>query len=85
MSSTAAQLFEQALDLSDEERAELIVRLLDTVSDAGSGVHDQDDSRGTIEASWMEEARRRLGDIESGRVSPVPWSEARERMFARKP
>jgi hypothetical protein len=33
----------------------------------------------------MEEARRRLRDIEAGRVSTMPWSEARERIVAREP
>lgn len=80
MSPTAAQLFEQALALSDDERTELIVRLLDLVP----GLHDRD-TGAVIEAAWMEEARQRLSDIEAGRVSTAPWSEARERIFAREP
>jgi putative addiction module component (TIGR02574 family) len=86
MSPTAALLFEQALDLSDDERAELIVRLLDTMGPVEPGLRDRDDSGGaSIEAAWMQEARRRLSDIEAGRVSAVPWSEARERIVAREP
>lgn len=36
-----------------------------------------------LEAAWIEEARRRLHDIKAGRVEPAPWSEARDRIFAR--
>ena len=88
MSPAAAQLFEQVLALSDDERTELLVRLLDLMSDIELGLEPGLRDRETgavIEAAWMEEARQRLSDIEAGRVSTVPWSEARERIFAREP
>lgn len=78
MSPNAAQLLERALELSNDERAELIVRLLDTMSE------DSDPSAdgAATEAAWIEEARRRLHEIKTGRIEPAPWSEARERIFA---
>jgi putative addiction module component (TIGR02574 family) len=81
MSPNAAQLLERALELSDDERAELIVRLLDTMSEGSEPNADG----AAIEAAWIEEARRRLHEIKSGRVEPSPWSEARERIFAHEP
>jgi hypothetical protein len=29
------------------------------------------------EAAWEKEIRRRLDDLDAGRVQPVPWPEAR--------
>jgi putative addiction module component (TIGR02574 family) len=81
MSPDAAHLLERALELSDDERAELIVRLLDTISEESEASADG----AAIEAAWIEEARRRLHEIKAGRVEPSPWSEARERIFAHEP
>lgn len=87
MSPNAAQLLERALALSDDERTELIVRLLDMMSDAPDSARSNETSRDSavIEAAWIEEARRRLREIKAGRVEPAPWSEARERIFAHEP
>lgn len=81
MSPNAAQLLERALELSDDERAELIVRLLDTLAEDSEPSTDG----AAIEAAWIEEARQRLQEIKAGRVEPAPWSEARERIFAHEP
>ncbi|XXX80087.1 addiction module protein [Sorangium sp. So ce134] len=42
-----------------------------------------DESPEEVERAWVEEARRRLDDIRAGRSQPVPWEEARRRIFAR--
>jgi putative addiction module component (TIGR02574 family) len=78
MSPNAAHVLERALELSADERAELIVRLLDTIAEHSGPSTDG----AAIEAAWTEEARRRLHEIKAGRVEPVPWSEARARIFA---
>lgn len=83
MSLNAAQLLERALELSEDERAELIVRLLDTMRDTLESAPGDDSA--VLEAAWIEEARRRLHEIKAARVKPAPWSEARERIFAREP
>ena len=87
MSPNAAQLLERALELSDDERTELIVRLLDMMPDSPEPVRDNETSRDSaaIESAWIGEARRRLQEIKAGRVEPAPWSEERERIFAREP
>ena len=87
MSPDVAQVLERALELSDDERTELIVRLLDMVSDASESARGNETSHDSaaIEAAWIAEARRRLQEIKAGSVEPAPWSQARERIFAREP
>jgi putative addiction module component (TIGR02574 family) len=73
MSGEALRLLDEALQLPEEDRAELALRLLDSVGEAPEGV----------ERAWIEEAKRRLAEIKRGEVATVPWHEARERIFAR--
>jgi putative addiction module component (TIGR02574 family) len=35
-----------------------------------------------VEEVWAAEVERRLADVDSGAVKPVPWSEARRRILA---
>lgn len=67
------QLLVEALRLTDEERAALAGELLDSLD---SEV-DPD-----AEAAWAAEIRRRVNDLEAGRATTVPWSEARRRIHA---
>lgn len=53
-----------ALTLSDDERAELILVLRDSLGD-GAWTSEQ------IEAAWIVEARRRLDAVQSGREQPI--------------
>jgi hypothetical protein len=87
MSPNAAQVLERALELSDDERTELLVRLLDMMPHAPEPVRDNETGRDSMatEATWIEEARRRLHGMKAGRVEPAPWSEARERIFVPEP
>jgi hypothetical protein len=55
---------EQARQLTEEERRELAVELLD------SAVEPE------IEAAWTEEARRRVAEIDSGEVATLSNEEA---------
>ncbi len=73
MSGQAQRLLDEALQLSEQDRAELALRLLDTIGEPA----DQ------VELAWIEEAKRRLAAIDRGEVQTVPWPEARERIFTR--
>jgi putative addiction module component (TIGR02574 family) len=73
MSSRVRMLLEQALQLSESDRAKLALRLLDSI---GESPED-------IERAWMEEAERRFAEIERGEVRTVSWTEVRKRVFAR--
>jgi putative addiction module component (TIGR02574 family) len=72
MSQRADELFEEAQALPDEERAILVLQLLDSVGEP------------EIERAWRDEVRRRLEDVDAGRATLAPWHEARRRIFARK-
>jgi putative addiction module component (TIGR02574 family) len=83
MSPTASQLLEQALDLPDDERAELVVRLLDSIDGISSDTAG--DEGAAALAAWIAEARQRLSELDSGEIAATPWSEARVRIFAPRP
>lgn len=73
MTWRALKLLDEALQLSDEDRAELApLRLLDSVGEPSEGV----------ERAWIEEARASLGAIQRGEAQTVPWSEARVHLRA---
>ncbi|WP_437311520.1 addiction module protein [Sorangium sp. So ce388] len=74
MTLPAEELLDEAMKLPESERRVLALRLLESVGD---------DSPEDIERAWAEETRKRLDDIRSGRSQPVPWDEARRRIFAR--
>jgi len=67
------QLLVEALRLTDEERAALAGELLDSLDS---------DVDPDAEEAWAAEIRRRLSDLEGGRATTVPWSEARRRIHA---
>ena len=64
---------EEALRLSDEERAALagaLIQSLDSEVDADA------------EAAWSAEIRRRLERVDAGAARTIPWAEARRRLHA---
>lgn len=68
MTRDVANLLADALRLSETERGELAAQLIDSLDPtADEGV----------EAAWGVEIRDRLEDLETGRVQPIPWPEAR--------
>lgn len=69
MSPKAAEVMEQARQLSEEERRELAVELLD------SAIAPE------IDQAWTEEARRRVAEVDSGQVTTLSNEEA-ERIIA---
>jgi putative addiction module component (TIGR02574 family) len=71
MTATAKRLYEQALDLDENERAELAGWLLASLDDEDQGV----------DAAWRDEIARRMAEIDSGAVQAVSWEEAREQLF----
>lgn len=57
-----------ALQLSDADREALADRLWESLGDVPEEAPGDE---------WTEEIRRRLADIRSGRVTPIPADEAR--------
>lgn len=74
MARGVAELFQEASQLSETERADLAGRLLETLH----GEPDED-----VEAAWAEEIERRIRQIDSGEVKAVPWEEVRAKLHAR--
>jgi putative addiction module component (TIGR02574 family) len=72
MEPDATKLLEEALKLSPERRAALAASLLESLEEEV----DED-----AEATWAVEITKRIQDLDSGRVVPVPWAEARRRIM----
>lgn len=68
MPSTLETLYQAALALPEEERAELADRLLGSLPpDVPSQLHP----------AWRDELKRRSAQVEAGEVAPIPWDEVR--------
>ena len=71
MGSNALKLLEDALRLSEKERADLAARLIDSLDPEV----DAD-----MASAWDAEIHRRLGELDTGMIKPVSWTEARHRI-----
>ena len=72
MTANALKLLEDALRLSEKERADMAARLIDSLDPE----IDAD-----VASAWDAEIHRRLGELDTGVVKPVPWPEARQRIL----
>jgi putative addiction module component (TIGR02574 family) len=69
MTKEVKKLLNDALNLSESERALLAASLIDSL-DPGEGP--------TMEAAWETEIAKRISELDSGSIKSVPWSEARK-------
>lgn len=68
MTRAVEELYEQASQLPEHDRAELAGKLLESIEDpADEGV----------EEAWAAEIERRMADYRAGRVKTTSWSEVR--------
>jgi putative addiction module component (TIGR02574 family) len=74
MSRSLEELFHEAAELPEAERAELAGLLLESIEEEA----DQD-----IEVAWAEEVERRLRQLDAGEVKTIPWEEVRAKLHAR--
>ena len=77
MAPSTQQLLKDALQLPDQERAELVVELLDSLPPALAG---QDLS----DAQWLAEIERRARAAQAG-APGITWEEARKQVLDRLP
>jgi len=77
MAANLKEIESQALQLSPEERGELIHRLV--ISLEG----EPEDSPEVIAKAWDEEIARRVADMEAGRTQWIPADEVMARLRAR--
>ncbi len=68
MATELKQLFQKALELTENERATLAGLLIESLG----GPEDPD-----VESGWAAETERRWKEIESGAVETVPWEEVK--------
>ena len=73
MLTDASSILDAALRLPNHERAELASRLLESLEPVFA---DAD-----IEAAWTAEIKRRIDDLNSGKVKAIPWEKARRMIF----
>jgi putative addiction module component (TIGR02574 family) len=71
MSPEADELLKKAMALPPEERGALAASLIESLDE---GEADLD-----VEEAWQHEVARRMEEIDSGKVKPVPWLEVKRR------
>lgn len=76
MQADVRALIEAALKLPPEARGAIANRLLDSLQDEE---FDPD-----VEAAWEAEVARRVDELDSGKVTTIPWSEARQQILRDK-
>ncbi len=72
MATELKQLFREALELTDNDRATLAGLLLESLE----GPPEPD-----VDAAWAAEAERRWQEMESGAVQTVPWEEVQAKLL----
>jgi putative addiction module component (TIGR02574 family) len=73
MTPAADRYIAELLQLPPTERGEVAARLIDSLDPPTDA---------EAEAAWSEEIRKRIDEIQSGRVAAVPWKEARTQILA---
>jgi putative addiction module component (TIGR02574 family) len=74
MTPDVSELLKKALALPPEARAALATSLFESL--------DQEPADQGVEAAWSEEIKRRIADIDSGKVQMIPYEEVRRRLAA---
>jgi putative addiction module component (TIGR02574 family) len=73
MATELNELFREALELTDNDRATLAGLLIESLEMPP----DPD-----VEAAWAAEAERRWQEIESGKVQTIPWEEVKAKLMS---
>jgi putative addiction module component (TIGR02574 family) len=73
MTQDVVELLKKALALPAEARAALAGSLLESLDDTVDA---------TAEEEWNQEIARRIEELDSGKVKPIPWAEARRQVSA---
>jgi putative addiction module component (TIGR02574 family) len=76
LSRRVSEILEQALALSIEEREALAESL---ISDLSGKANEE------VVAAWDEEIKKRIAELDSGKVKTIPWEEVRQRNLAKLP
>jgi putative addiction module component (TIGR02574 family) len=71
MTRAVEELYEEAANLTAEDRAELAGLLLQSIEDRA----DDD-----VEQAWAAEIERRMTDFRAGRVKTIAWADVRAKL-----
>ena len=74
MSRTFTELWKEASELSEKDRADHAGLVIESLE----GEPDED-----VAAAWAAEIERRVAELEAGRVKSIPWEEVRQRLVDR--
>ena len=74
MSRTFTDVWKEAAELSDEDRAALAGLLIESLE----GEPDPD-----VEAAWAAEIEKRVAELNAGTVESIPWEQVRQRLLDR--
>ncbi len=70
MTSTAGKILQDALGLSEQERAEIATRLIESLD-----AHDSDATG--VEEAWAAEIERRCAALDAGTTGTTAWDHVR--------
>jgi putative addiction module component (TIGR02574 family) len=73
MTPEVSDILKKALALPPEARAALAGSLLESLDETVDA---------SVEEAWSQEIARRIAELDSGKVKPVPWAEARRQITA---
>jgi putative addiction module component (TIGR02574 family) len=73
MTEEVSELLKKALALPAEARAALAGSLLESLDDTLDP---------SVEEAWSQEIARRIEELDSGKVKPIAWAEARRQITA---
>lgn len=71
MTTDAKKILDDAMRLSEADRAEMAGLLIESLDD----VADEN-----VQQAWNDEIARRLAELDNGSVKAISWSEVRRRM-----
>ena len=74
MSRTFTDVWKEAAELSDEDRATLAGLLIESLE----GEPDLD-----VEAAWAAEIEKRVAELDASTVESIPWEQVRQRLVDR--
>jgi putative addiction module component (TIGR02574 family) len=74
MSRTITDLWKEASELSEHDRATLAGLLIESLE----AEPDAD-----VDAAWAAEIERRVAELDAGTVDTIPWDEVRQRLLDR--
>lgn len=74
MERNLKNVFQDAVQLPERNRATLAGLLIETLDPV---------SESDVEAAWSEEIKRRVAEIDAGKVELISWEEVRAELFGR--